>query len=89
MIKKMLVGMFVMLLAFSFPGLSWGSMLSGQLVKIQGSVYIIKDDISGKEQQVRVDQSTVKQGEIKEGVRVEVEVDDKSGSAKSIKVKGT
>ena len=86
MSKKMLIGMFVMLLAFSFPVVSWGSTLSGELVKIHGSVYIIKDD-SGREQQVKVDQSTVKQGQIKEGTRVEVEVDDMTGSAKSIKPK--
>ncbi len=89
MAKKMLIGMFVMLLAFSLPGLSWASMLSGKIVKIQGSVYVIKDDLSGKEYQFRVDQSTTKQGEIKEGARVEVELDDSSGNAKSIKVKET
>jgi hypothetical protein len=84
--KKTLIGLFVTLLAFSFPVISWGSMLSGELVKIQGSVYTIKDD-SGREQQVKVDQSTVKQGQIKEGTRVEVEVDDMTGNAKSIKPK--
>lgn len=78
-----------MLLVFSFPGLTWASMVVGQVVKIQGLLYTIKDDISGQELQIRVDQSTTKQGEIKEGARVEVEVDDTSGNAKSIKLKKT
>jgi hypothetical protein len=89
MAKKILIGMFVMFLAFSFPGLSLASILVGKVVKIEGSVCVIKDDLSGKEYQLRIDQSTIKQGEIKEGVHVEVEVDDKSGNAKSIKVKET
>jgi hypothetical protein len=89
MAKKVLIGMFVMLLVFSLPALTWASMLVGQVVKIQGPLYTIKDDLSGQEFQVRVDQSTAKQGEIKEGARVEVEVDDMSGSAKSIKLKKT
>lgn len=89
MMRKMLIGVFVMFLAFSFSGQTWASMLVGKVIKIDGSLYVIKEDISGKEVQFQVDQFTIKQEGIKEGVRVEVEVDDKSGRAKSIKVKET
>ncbi len=88
MVKKVLIGMFVALLSFGFAGFSWAAMLTGQVMKIDGSTYVIKDN-SGKEQLIQVNESTTKDGKIKEGARVEVEVDDVTGFAKSIKVKGT
>jgi len=72
-------------LSFGFTGLSWAAMLTGQLMKIEGSTYVIKDD-SGKELRFQVNESTTKDGKIKEGARIEVEVDDVTGLAKSIKV---
>jgi hypothetical protein len=80
--------MFVLLLASSFYTLGWASTVVGKVVKFDGAVCIIKDDISGKESQLHVDQTTIKQGEIKTGTRVEAEVDDKTGHAKSIKEVG-
>jgi hypothetical protein len=87
MAKKMLIGAFLVLLAFGLPGLSWASTVSGTLMKIEGSTYVIKDDNRGDEHRVQIDISTTIQGNPKEGARVEVEVDDQSGHAKSIKVK--
>jgi len=87
MVKKMLIGMVVMLLTFSFSGLSWASTVLGKVVKIDGNVLVVKDDLAGKDRQLHIDQTTIKQGEVKVGAQVQVDVDDKTDHAKSITVK--
>jgi hypothetical protein len=87
MVKKMLIGMVVMLLTFSFSGLSWASIVLGKVVKIDGNVLVVKDDLAGKDRQLHIDQTTIKQGEVKVGAQVQVDVDDKTDHAKSITVK--
>jgi hypothetical protein len=89
MAKKMLFGMLAMLLTFSFAGLSWASIVTGKVVKIEGDIYVVKDDVDGKERKIHTDQTTTKEGEIKAGSKVQADVDDKSGHAKSIKVMGS
>lgn len=69
------------LLAFTVSG--WAATITGQLVKIDGSNYIVKD-AAGKEHRIHFDDSTKKTGEIKAGAQVEVAED--KGHATTIKV---
>jgi len=87
--RRIMMGVFFLLLMLSLPSLGLASTFNGMLMKIEGSVYVVKDDSSGTERRILIDQSTVKVGDLKEGAMVEVEVDDTSGYVKVIKVKKT
>ncbi|MFY9270192.1 MAG: hypothetical protein WAO55_10660 [Candidatus Manganitrophaceae bacterium] len=63
----------------------WAGILTGQLIKIAEGVYLVKDK-NEVEHKIQFDESTQKLGEVKEGTLVEVDVDDATGRAKSIKV---
>jgi hypothetical protein len=89
MARRIMTGAFFLLLMLSLPGLGLASTINGTLMKIEGSVYVVKDSQSGMERRILVDQSTVKVGDLKEGATVEVEVDDTSGYVKVIKAKKT
>ena len=81
--KRIVSGMMTAVAVLSFVGLSWAGMVMGELTKIDGSFYVVKDK-DGKEYRIHFDNSTQKTGEVKAGVHVEV--DDANGHAKSIKV---
>jgi hypothetical protein len=87
--RRIMMGALFLLLVLSLPTLGLASTFNGTLMKIEGSVYVVKDNQSGTERRILVDQSTVKVGDLKEGATVEVEVDDTSGYVKVIKVKKT
>lgn len=89
MARRIIMGVMFLLLMLSLPSLGLASMFNGTLMKIEGSVYVVKDDRTGTERRILVDQSTVKVGDLKEGAMVEIEVDDTSGYVKVIKAKKT
>lgn len=62
---------------------AWAATVSGNLEKIDGSFYVIKDD-AGKEHRIHFDNTTKKTGDLKPGSKVTVEEDN--GHAKEIKV---
>ena len=64
-------------------GTAWAGMIMGELVKVDASFYIVKDD-KGKEAKIHFDGTTQKTGDLKPGAKVEV--DEANGHAKSIKV---
>jgi len=66
----------------SFTSGSWAEMVSGDLVKIDGSFYVVKSK-DGKEHRIHFNDSTQKSGDIKPGAMVDV--DNDNGHAKSIK----
>jgi hypothetical protein len=78
----MLLGLVVGVVVLSFVSMSWAGMVTGELTKIDGSFYVVKDK-EGKEHRIHFDNSTQKTGDIKAGANVEV--DDANGHAKSIK----
>ena len=80
--KPMLLGLVVGVVVLSFVSMSWAGMVTGELTKIDGSFYVVKDK-EGKEHRIHFDNSTQKTGDIKAGANVEV--DDANGHAKSIK----
>jgi len=80
--KRMLLGLVVGVVVLSFVSMSWAGMVTGELTKIDGSFYVVKDK-EGKEHRIHFDNSTQKTGDIKAGANVEV--DDANGHAKSIK----
>jgi hypothetical protein len=79
----------MLLLLLMLSGSAWAATFDGTLIKIDGTVYVVKDDRNGMERRVVSNQSTVKIGDLKEGAKVEVEIDDTSGYAKVIKSKQT
>jgi len=81
--KKMLLGMIMGVAVLSFVGLSWAGVVSGELTKVDGSFYVVKDK-DGKEHKIHFDNTTVKTGDVKAGAKVDV--DEANGHAKSIKV---
>lgn len=81
--KKMLLSLVMAVAVLSFVGISWAGMVSGELTKIDGSFYIVKDK-DGKEHKIHFNDSTKKTGDVKAGAKVEV--DEKDGHANSIKV---
>jgi hypothetical protein len=87
--RRIMMGTLFLLLVLSLPSLGLASTFNGTLMKIEGSVYVVKDSQSGTERRLLIDQSTVKVGDLKEGATVEVEVDDTSGYVKVIKAKKT
>ena len=80
--KRIVTGLFTAVVALSFAGLVQAGMIMGELVKIDGDFYVVKDK-DGKEHRVHTDGSTKKSGEIKDGAHVEV--DEANGHAKSVK----
>jgi hypothetical protein len=81
--KQMILGLVVGVAVLSFVSMSWAGMVTGELTKIDGSFYVVKDK-DGKEHRIHFDNSTQKTGDVKAGANVEV--DDANGHAKSIKV---
>ena len=81
--KQMILGFLVGVAVLSFVSMSWAGMITGELTKIDGSFYVVKDK-DGKEHRIHFDNSTQKTGDVKAGANVEV--DDANGHAKSIKV---
>ena len=81
--KRMLLGMVMAVAVLSFVGTSLAGMVMGELTKIDGSFYVVKDK-DGKEHKIHFDNTTQKTGDVKAGAHVEV--DDANGHAKSIKV---
>jgi hypothetical protein len=81
--KRILLGIIMSVAVLSFVSLSWAEMVSGELTKIDGPFYVVKDK-DGKEHRIHFNDSTMKTGDIKPGAQVEV--DDDNGHANSIKV---
>jgi hypothetical protein len=81
--KKLFLGAVITAATLGLTGLGWAEMVMGDLVKIDGSFYVVKDS-KGKEHRIHFDPSTKKEGDIKAGAHVEV--DNDNGHAKSIKV---
>jgi hypothetical protein len=80
--KRILLGLVIAVAALSFVSMSWAGMIAGELSKIDGSFYVVKDK-DGKEHRIHFDNSTQKTGDVKAGANVEV--DEANGHAKSIK----
>ncbi len=88
MMKKIfnLIGAFVLVMALTGVGLA-GTTITGEIVKIDGEMISVKDDTTGRVQQIHVDpKATKKTGEMKEGAKITAQVDDK-GHAHSVDVK--
>lgn len=81
--KKVLLSLLVAFVVLSFVSMGWAGMVSGDLVKIDGSFYVVKDK-DGKEHRVHFNETTKKEGDVKAGAKVEV--DNQGGHAASIKV---
>jgi len=79
----MLLGVIMAVAVLSFVGTSWAGMVMGELTKIDGSFYVVKDK-DGKEHKIHFNDSTKKTGDVKAGAQVEV--DEANGHANSIKV---
>jgi putative sterol carrier protein len=82
-VKKFLSGFIVAVGMVALVSTGWAGMIEGTLSKIDGSNYIVKD-AKGKEHKIHFDDTTKKEGEVKEGAKVTV--DEAKGHAKSIKV---
>ncbi|HEY4485434.1 MAG TPA: hypothetical protein VI702_03800 [Nitrospiria bacterium] len=80
--KRILMGLLTAVFALSFAGLVQAGMVMGELVKIDGDFYVVKDK-DGKEHRIHTDATTKKTGDIKAGSQVEV--DEANGHAKSVK----
>jgi len=81
--KRIISGIIVSVSVLCLVNLSWAGMVSGELTKIDGPFYVVKDK-DGKEHRIHFNDSTMKTGDIKAGAQVEV--DDDNGHANSIKV---
>jgi len=81
--KRMLSGIIMAVAVLSFVSLSWAGMVMGELTKIDGSFYVVKDK-DGKEHKIHFNDTTQKTGDVKAGAHVEV--DEANGHANSIKV---
>lgn len=81
--KRILFSLLMMVSLLSFNSMGWAGMVMGELMKIDGSFYVVKDT-DGKEHRIHFDDSTKKTGDVKAGAHVEV--DNENGHAKSIKV---
>jgi hypothetical protein len=80
--KRILLGIIMSFAVLSFVSLGWAGMVSGELTKIDGSFYVVKDK-DGTEHRIHFNDSTMKSGDVKAGAQVEV--DDDNGHANSIK----
>lgn len=80
--KRILLSLIMAVAVLSFIGTGWAGMVMGELMKIDGEFYVVKDK-DGKEHRIHFDNSTKKMGDVKAGVHVEV--DESNGHAKSIK----
>jgi len=80
--KKVLLGLLMTAFILYFVGMGWAEMISGDLVKIDGSFYVVKDK-DGKEHRIHFNDTTKIEGDIKAGAKVEVDV--AAGHANSIK----
>jgi len=80
--RRTLLGIIMAVVFLSFVSMTRAEMVSGQLVKIDGSFYVIKDK-DGKEHRIHFNDMTQKSGDIKPGDHVEV--DNDKGHANSIK----
>ncbi len=81
--KRLFLSLVMAGVVLSFVSMAWAGMIMGDLTKIDGSFYVVKDK-DGKEHRIHFDGSTKKEGEIKAGAHVEV--DNSNGHANSIKV---
>ena len=81
--KKVLLGLLMAITILSFVSMGWAGMVSGDLVKIDGSFYVVKDK-DGKEHRIHFNETTKTEGDIKAGAKVEVDV-DAANHANSIK----
>jgi uncharacterized protein (DUF1684 family) len=77
------MGMIMAVAVLSFVSMSWAGIIAGELTKVDGSFYIVKDK-DGKEHKIHFNDTTKKTGDVKAGAKVEV--DEKDGHANSIKV---
>jgi hypothetical protein len=80
--KRILLGIMMAVVFVSLVSMSWAEMVSGELVKIDGPFYVVKDK-DGKEHRIHFNDMTQKSGDIKPGDHVEV--DNDNGHANSIK----
>lgn len=81
--KRILLSLVMAVAVLSLVSTSWAGRMMGDLVKIDGSFYVVKDT-DGKEHRIHFNDTTKKTGDIKAGAHVEV--DEKDGHANSIKV---
>lgn len=81
--KRILLSLVMAVAVLSLVSTSWAGVMMGDLVKIDGSFYVVKDK-DGKEHRIHFNDTTKKTGDIKAGAHVEV--DEKDGHANSIKV---
>lgn len=81
--KRILFSLVMAVAVLSFVSMGWAGMVMGELTKIDGSFYVVKDK-DGKEHRIHFNDSTKKMGDIKAGAQVEV--DDANGHANSIKM---
>ncbi len=81
--KRLFTMFFLTFLILGFSNLAWAGITMGELVKIDGTFYVVKDK-DGKEHRFHFDESTKKEGEIKAGAQVQV-IDD-NGHTKFIKI---
>ena len=84
--KKMLTAILLACGISAFSGLALADEdINGALVKIDGSYYVVKD-ASGKEHRGHFNDTTKKEGDVKEGAMVEMHV-NKGGHVTKIEVK--
>jgi len=77
------IGLAPLTYAADQPAAASSQTVKGDLLKIEGEFYVVKED-SGKELRLHVDKSTKVEGEIKAGDKIEVQATDK-GHALSVK----
>ncbi len=80
----MLLVVFVMAITFVGVGIAGGGKIHGELVKVEGEFFEIKDD-QGKMHKLHFDRTTKQTGDIKAGAKVEAEATE-MGHTKSIMV---
>ena len=84
--KNFLASLLLALGLLAFSGLALADDgIKGTLVKIDGAFYVVKD-ASGKEHRGHFNDTTKKEGDVKEGAMVEIYIDE-SGHTTRIEVK--
>lgn len=81
--KRILISLFMALAVMAMVSPSWAAVISGNLEKIDGEFYVVKDK-DGKEHRIHFDKTTKNTGDVKAGAQVEV--DEANGHAKTVKV---